>query len=285
VLERFRRFRPGGGDKTPISIAGDARAVLCLHGITGTPYEIRPLAEAFGRLGCSVEAPMLAGHGGTLGELARAGWMEWLGSAEAALDRLRARTGAARVAICGFSMGGLLALRLARMFPDRVGALVVMSAPLRLRRMEVLGIRTVSRLPIDFAAWPRACVPKLNGSDVSDPEIRFANPGLRAFPIATLKGLVDLMDEVRADLPAVRAPTLVVHGRHDHTVPMEDSFELTGSLGSDVIERLWLDRSFHLVLLDVERAAVIDAATKFVARHAGWASAAARTADPALVVR
>ena len=62
------------------------------------------------------------------------------------------------------------------------------------------------------------------------------------------------MDTVRADLPAIRTPALVVHGRQDHTVPMEDSLELTGCLGSDVIERLWLDQSFHIVCLDVEQA-------------------------------
>jgi carboxylesterase len=271
VLERFR---PGTGDKSPLAIAGDGRGVLCLHGITGTPYEVRPLAEAFGRLGCSVEAPTLAGHGGTLRDLARTGWPDWLRSAEEALERLRARSSGAPIAICGFSMGGLLALRLARLYPERVSALVVMSAPLRLRRFQVSGIRTVSRLPLDFCALPGVCVPKLNGSDISDPALRYTNPGLRAFPLAALKALVDLMDVTRADLPAIRTPTLVVHGRQDHTVPMEDSLELTGSLGSDVIERLWLDKSFHIVTLDVERAAVTDAATRFIARYAGWSTGA-----------
>jgi len=67
---------------------------------------------------------------------------------------------------------------------------------------------------------------------------------------------------------------LVVHGRQDHTVPMEDSLELTGCLGSDVIERLWLDKSFHIVILDVERDTVIDAATRFLAQHGGWPAGA-----------
>jgi carboxylesterase len=78
------------------------------------------------------------------------------------------------------------------------------------------------------------------------------------------------MDTVRADLPSIKVPTLVVHGRQDHTVPMDDSLELTGSLGSDVIERLWLDRSFHIVTCDVERTLVADAVVKFLGRHAGW---------------
>ena len=113
-------------------------------------------------------------------------------------------------------------------------------------------------------------MPKLNGSDVADPAIRYVNPGLRAFPIAALEGLLDLMDVVRADLPAIRNPTLVVHGRKDHTVPMEDSLELTGSLGSEVIERLWLDKSFHLIAQDVERPALLEAAARFLDKYAGW---------------
>ena len=270
----FERFRAGTGDKSPISLAGDQRGVLCLHGITGTPYEVRPLAEAFGRLGCSVEAPVLAGHGGTLADLAVTGWGDWLSSAETALARLEERTGGGPIAICGFSMGGLLSLRLARLYPARVSALVVMSAPLRLRPLEVFGIRAVARLPIDFQGHPRLAVPKLAGSDISDQALRYRNPGLRAFPIAALEALLDLGDAVRGDLPAIRTPTLVVHGRQDHTVPMEDSLELTGSLGSDVIERLWLERSYHIVALDVEQATVIDAATRFLGRHAGWSMVA-----------
>jgi carboxylesterase len=265
-------FREGPGDKSPVAVAGDRRGVLCLHGITGTPWEVRPLADAFVRLGCSVEAPLLAGHGGSLADLARTTWRDWLASAEAALIRLEARAAppAPPVAIVGFSMGGLLALRLARLYPERVCALAVMSAPLRLRPFQVMGIRAAGRLPIDYARRPWAAIPKLFGSDISDPAMRDDNPGLHAFPVAALGNLLDLMDTVRADLPSVRQPTLVVHGRHDHTVPMDDSLELTGSLGSDVIERLWLDRSFHIVAQDVDRAMVLETVTRFIAKHAGW---------------
>jgi len=262
-------FREGAGDKSPVAVAGDGLAVLCLHGITGTPWEVRPLAEAFGRLGCSVEAPTLAGHGGTLADLAGTTWQDWLASAEVALGRLES-SAVPPVAIVGFSMGGLLALRLARLYPERVSALAIMCAPLRLRPFQVMGIRAAGHLPVDYARHPHAAIPKLFGSDISDPVMRADNPGLHAFPIAALENLLDLMDTVRADLPAVRQPAMVVHGRQDHTVPMDDSLELTGSLGSDVIERLWLDRSFHIVAQDVERALVLESVTRFIARQAGW---------------
>jgi carboxylesterase len=257
---------PGAFDKSPLSIEGGDRGVLCLHGITGTPFEMRPFAEAFGRAGFSVELPTLAGHGQTLRQLARTTWSDWLASAERKLDVLSARAHGRPVAVCGFSMGGLLALRLARIFPERIAALVVIGTPLRLRRLQVGAVRAIARLPIDFGRWSAASVPKPNGSDVSIPEMRHGNPGLPAFPIVALRQLFDLMDVVRVDLPSVTAPTLVMHARHDHVVPMDDSLELTGSLGSEVIERLWLERSFHVVGLDVDSAQAVDAATRFVAR-------------------
>jgi carboxylesterase len=261
------RFQAGTGTKAPISMIGDARGVLCLHGMTGTPFEIRPVSEALGRVGYSVEAPLLAGHGETLRDLAATQWPDWLASAELAMDQLRERVGGRPIALVGFSMGGLLALRLAQLYPERVAALVIMAAPLRLRPFQTRGVRALGFIPIDFRSLPFACIPKLKGSDVSDAEMRDANPCLRAFPISAVTSLFKLMDEVRADLPGVHAPTLVIHGRNDHTVPMEDSLELTGSLGSEVIERLWLDRSFHIVTLDVERVAVANAIIAFLGRH------------------
>ena len=54
---------PGGGDKSPIFIPGKGPAALCLHGFTGTPYEVAPLARALAAAGFAVSAPLLAGHG------------------------------------------------------------------------------------------------------------------------------------------------------------------------------------------------------------------------------
>ena len=57
---------------------------------------------------------------------------------------------------------------------------------------------------------------------------------------------------------------------HDHTVPISASFELSKRLGAPTVERLWLENSFHLVGLDNDKQALIDAIMRFFASHARW---------------
>src|SRR5204863_8879825 len=101
MLRVLKRTQPGSGDKTALFLRGGPRGVLCLHGFTGTPFEVRPLAEALAVRGFTVAAPALAGHCGTIAELTATRWPDWLTSAEAALDRLLGEVGRAPVAIAG----------------------------------------------------------------------------------------------------------------------------------------------------------------------------------------
>ena len=259
---------PGSGDKSPIFLPCDGPAVLCLHGFTGTPYEVAPLARGLGSAGFSVSAPMLAGHGESVAALAATRWQDWLASAEAAFDRLRAASGNRPVALAGFSMGGLLALRLARLHTQSVSALVIMSAPLRLQGSQIALCRAWTHLPAFLRRGPLATIRKRGGSDVTDDNVRRENPALGEMPMAGIAELIDLAEVVRRDLTFIHQPTLVAHGERDRTVPLQASFELAGSLTSEVVERLWLPRSGHLVAVDVERARLGEAVVGFLNVHA-----------------
>ena len=262
----------GSGDKSPIFIPGGGPAVLCLHGFTGTPYEVAPLARSLASAGFSVSAPMLAGHGESAAILATTRWQDWLASAEAAFDRLRSASGDGPVALVGFSMGGLLALRLARLRPHSVSALVVMSAPLRLRDWQVALARAWARLPVFLRRGRLATIRKRGGSDVTDAHVRAENPALDEMPLAGIVELIELAEVVRRDLTFIHLPTLVAHGERDRTVPLQTSFELAGSIASDVVERLWLPRSGHLVAVDVERTELCEAVGRFLTVHANLGS-------------
>ncbi|MBN2575963.1 MAG: alpha/beta fold hydrolase [Deltaproteobacteria bacterium] len=258
---------PGGGDKSPIFLPGQGKAALCLHGFTGTPYEVAPLAHALGAAGFSVSAPLLAGHGQTAAALAATRWQDWLASAEAAFDSLRATAAPGPVSVAGFSMGGLLALRLARTRPGAIAALALLSVPLRLPDWRTSVLRAFARLPGFVRRSRLACLRKREGSDVTDTRVRDENPSLTEMPLAGVAELVALGDTVRREISFVTVPALVAHGERDRTVPQSASFELAGSLASATVERLWLPRSGHLLAVDVERGQVCEAVVRFFSHH------------------
>ena len=82
---------------------------LLLHGLGGTPVEMRYVAMGLARAGVTVSCPQLAGHSGSVEDLRDSRWQDWLASAEAALDALRCRCDT--VIVGGLSMGAVLALR------------------------------------------------------------------------------------------------------------------------------------------------------------------------------
>ena len=168
----------------------------CLHGFTGTPFEVRLLAEDLAARGHAVEGPRLAGHGGSTSELAATRWPDWLASANQALDRLLTRC--ERPVVCGLSMGALLALELGRRTSE-VAAICALAPALFLTPSALRFVDFTRRLPI----LQRAALPKLAGSDLLDPEMRRLNgiaQGRSWMPISALSSLVDLGQQVRSHL-------------------------------------------------------------------------------------
>src|SRR5947209_3831862 len=92
-------------------IRGGRVGVLLVHGLGGTPIELRFIAQGLARAGHTVHCCQLAGHCGTPEELRRSTWKEWYASVEAAHDRLREHCNI--IIAGGLSMGGILATHLA----------------------------------------------------------------------------------------------------------------------------------------------------------------------------
>src|SRR5665213_3910315 len=62
----------------PFSSPGSSMGVLVLHGFTGNPYSMRPLAERCAKAGYSVELPRLPGHGTSLEDLVPRRWSDFV---------------------------------------------------------------------------------------------------------------------------------------------------------------------------------------------------------------
>lgn len=240
-------------DLTPSTPNAGNAAVLCLHGFTGTPYEVRPLAEAFVARGLRARGPWMAGHERGPEVLARTPFTDWIALAERELASLRREH--ARVYLAGVSMGGLVCLRLAEIEP--VDGLVVVGVPLALPRSTVWLARALRAL-MPFRAK--------HESDIRDPAARARHPGLAATPLAGVAELVRLQGLVVPELDRIEAPILVSHGRLDRTARPEDATRLHAAVRSRAKSLLYLERSGHVATVDYDGDTLARTAADFLAK-------------------
>lgn len=238
-------------------VRGQVRGqVLCLHGYTGSPYEVLTSALAFSRRGFRAVGPLLRGHGRDPAELNHVRCEDWIDDAVAAFDALDPSL--PRVVV-GCSMGGLAALRLSLV--RKVDALVLLAPALRFHPLAYVGIAGLVA-----GLWRvRPFIAKEGpGGDVSDPEAQKLNPTYKVLPTHGLKELWRMQLETEAVLSSVTAPLCTIHGLRDHTIAPSSSTVIARGVSSPVIEHHRLPRTQHLVGLDVERDLANDLALSFV---------------------
>ena len=239
----------------PFSAAGSGNGVLVLHGFTGTPQSLRGLAEAFAGAGFSVELPLLPGHGTTVEDMQATGWEDWVGAAEAAFTELESRC--TKMAVAGLSMGGTLACWLAAHHPG-IAALMVVNPAVEPPAPPYFDILH-SILDQGIEMTPAIA------NDVADPEGR--ELAYDRVPVRAALSLAEAQVALAPLLGQIRCPTLVITSRNDHVVPPSASDLLAASVAGPV-ERVWLERSYHVATVDydheeVERRAVAFARKAF----------------------
>jgi carboxylesterase len=235
-------------------------AVLCIHGFTSTPFEVRYLAEALQRRGFTALGPLLPGHGTSVGDLAGTTWAQWSGEISSQYEALARRF--PWVAVVGQSLGGLLALHLAA-HARGVKAVASLAAPLWLDGMGKR-VDEWTRPGRWLHRYLRA-VPKLGGSDIADPATKASYPSYSQIPVAALHSLCDFMAVVDEELPRIAAPTLVLHARRDHTAPVACAHRIAERTRAERLRLL--DDSFHVISVDRERDIVADEVGSFLRRH------------------
>jgi pimeloyl-ACP methyl ester carboxylesterase len=195
-----------------------AREVVCLHGLGRSPSDwdgVRPGLERFG----TVVTPSLPR------------------SPDRALDVANAAVSPEAIVI-GHSIGGVLALRLARERPRPLAALILTDCffpPARNGRSTPATLR-------DYAAHRVAYLRSLRSRSGAPVEATSRSGG----GLSALVGLARLglhRADFDADADAVAAPVLVVHARDDHHVPID--FALSALSRHPGWEIRTLDRGGH----------------------------------------
>jgi carboxylesterase len=235
----------------PFASEGDDVGVLVLHGFTGNPSSVRPLAEAFAADGRTVVLPRLPGHGTTVEDMLTTTWTDWSAVAEFAYQDLAGRT--RTVVVAGLSMGGTLACWLAAKHPEIAG-LVAVNALVQPLDPDLVGM---VRSMVDAG---ESVAPGI-GSDIADPES--SESAYEGSPLLPLLSLGEATEALGPDLARIACPVLVLTSPQDHVVPPANSDFLAGAVAGPV-ERVTLERSYHVATLDYDKDLIAERAVEFV---------------------
>ncbi len=237
---------------------GERAGIVLLHGFTGAPQEVEPIARALAPHGVSSIGPLLPGHGEALTELNRVAWREWTAAAESTLAEARRRW--PTVLVGGLSMGGALALHLAAHHSTTVLGVLALATPLRLRHRALPLLPLLSRF---LLATPK------KGMGVSDSRLAADRVSYDHQPLAGVLQLTHLLSALRRELHAVRCPLFLAHSRGDRTIPFANMAEIARRVSSPEIDLLELTRSDHILPLDVERKQLFGRIVAFVTARVG----------------
>ncbi len=234
-------------------------ACLLIHGFTGTPKEMRWMGEFLHQQGYTCLGVRLAGHATDPEDMIRSNWTDWTASVEDAYHLLRGLTD--NIFLVGLSMGGILSLLMSTRLD--VKGVVAMSTPYklpddpRLRR-------------VDWIARMIPYMPKSDeepGSSWFDKEAWKDHVSYPMNPVRSIGQLNHLLAEMRAALPQLHVPVLLMHSLDDHYVLPENMDLIYADLvnASDKT-MLHVTGSGHVVSRDAARQQVFEDALKFLQR-------------------
>ncbi len=238
---------------TGIEADGTTTGVLLCHGFTSTPCSMRGWAEFLAEQGYAVSVPRWPGHCTTWQECNTTTYADWYAEAERAFEKLQAESD--RVFVGGLSLGGCLALNLAIEKGRDVAGVVLVNPAVGSTRMDAKLLPVLKHL-----------VPSLAGLSNDVKKAGVVERGYRRTPLRAAHSMMTGMRSVRARLPEVTQPVLVLRSRVDHVVDPSSARAIMATVSSRDLEERILENSYHVATIDNDAPLNHAASAEFVRR-------------------
>jgi carboxylesterase len=244
--------------RSEFTIGEGTRACLLIHGLGCGPIQMKELGERIALSGFTARGILLPGHCEDAEALGSAEWPDWYEKVER--EYLELRRNFQHVSVVGFSVGGLLALKLSSHYPvDRVVSLAapmfVISEHFPFKRLLGITEKLFTKIKTVRRRWP------IRSEEVSG---LLTLPTVSHFPITTIKTLGELIRETKLGLENVQSPLLVVHSRKDMVSAPFSAFYIYHYARSREKKLVWLRHSNHVVMLDKEKPLLLKAVRSFL---------------------
>jgi len=265
-----------------------------IHGLTGTPNELRFVARGLKAAGFEAECVRLAGHCGTEADLLATGWKDWYASVEEAAEELRKRV--KYLFVGGLSMGAVLAMQYAIENPDKVDGLGLYGTTFFYDGWNIPWIwrnRNLISLLVPFVALGLGRGKRFMETSpfgLKNERLRQAisarmlagdseAAGLPGNPWPSLEQFYRLSAYVQKNLHRIHAPAIAVHAREDDVASLRNVHLIERRLRGPV-ETLILADSYHMVTVDQEKAALVERSVDFFSRLVARKSIRAKRETP-----
>ena len=258
-------------------LRGGRAGVLLIHGLTGTPAEMRFVGKGLNRAGFTVYGMQLAGHCGSEADLIQTGWRDWARSVTESADKLRREVD--HLFVAGLSMGSVLAMNLAIERPQWVDGLGLYGSTLFYDGWTIPRIARLSfLLPLvcGMGLFKKQRFMETFPYGIKDERVRMriagamldgqsAAAGLPGNPWPSLAEFHKLVWHVRPHLEDVRAPALIMHAADDDIASVRNA-RLIARRITGPTETVLLNDSYHMITVDGERDKVIAHSADFFTR-------------------
>ncbi|NQU68067.1 MAG: alpha/beta fold hydrolase [Candidatus Marinimicrobia bacterium] len=205
-----------------------------IHGFTSSTYEVRDLAHYLADHGYRVVADNLPGHGTAAEDCNRVKYADWLSHVEQGVAEMLPDCDTLFVA--GGSMGSILTLHLATLFP-LTG--IMLGAPL-LEFNHPFKTRFINPIASHF-------LPLMSKRQFYMKSVRqtYKYYGYHQYPMKALNQLYKMAQHIRKHLKSVKVPALIQYAKNDVTVPVQNAQLVRDSISSDIIQMTPYEKTTH----------------------------------------
>ncbi|QZY54764.1 alpha/beta hydrolase [Crassaminicella profunda] len=172
------------------------KGCLLIHGFTGAPFEVEPIAKYLEERGYVTLCPTLPGHGKKQRDLKNYSYKDWIQSSEEAYVKLSKKCDS--IIIIGFSMGGLLSFHLIQKY--KVNCFISIGTPIYCFDFKNLYLDIIDQFQMKnyhrISNYIKSCFTPI-----------YANLNFKK-----------LLCKTKYIIPKINAPTLIIHGKKDPIV-------------------------------------------------------------------
>ena len=248
---------------------GSNKAVLVLHGLTGSPFEMKQYSKFLYKHGYDVYCPNIPGHGESLEYLKESKCEDWIEFSLRQYDDLSLSY--EEVYVSGICLGAVLALVIAINY-SHIKGIITLSNILFLdgwtmpwyKFLFPIGLNTVFRYFYSFPEKDPYGIKNLAVRKRISAMLKKNEVAFDCIPMTVVYELLELSKYVRGNINYIKCPILLMHSNEDDLSGLKSAYFVYDNICSEQKELVILENSYHLLVMDNEKDFVFEKSIEFL---------------------